>query len=76
MRADLLTYDFAGCLKTLQKYPSIDINTLLALADEISAKNYKATDFMLPMERVEEEEQPVSAVMSVINSAWNSLLKF
>jgi hypothetical protein len=63
------------CLKTLQKYPSVDIHVLLALADEISGDSYKATEFVLPMDKVE-EEPPVSSVMNVINSAWNSLLKF
>lgn len=80
-RVDLLSWDFANCLKTLQKYPSVDINTLLALADDISADNYKATEFLLPMDAIEEElTAEASPVMSVINnawnSAWNSLMKF
>eukprot|EP01127_Copromyxa_protea_P008913 TRINITY_DN2058_c0_g1_i1.p1 TRINITY_DN2058_c0_g1~~TRINITY_DN2058_c0_g1_i1.p1 ORF type:complete len:439 (+),score=94.77 TRINITY_DN2058_c0_g1_i1:122-1318(+) len=70
-RTELLSYDFAFSLKLLQKYPPIDINTLLALADDIADKNYVASDFVLP-EDEEIQEEPVAVVMNALSSAWKA----
>eukprot|EP01127_Copromyxa_protea_P008914 TRINITY_DN2058_c0_g2_i1.p1 TRINITY_DN2058_c0_g2~~TRINITY_DN2058_c0_g2_i1.p1 ORF type:complete len:460 (+),score=118.67 TRINITY_DN2058_c0_g2_i1:58-1437(+) len=75
-REDFLSYDFANSLKTLQKYPPIDINNLLALADEVADKNYRASSFLLPSEKPQAQAQASGSIMNALTGAWGKLLKF
>jgi len=75
-RDDLLSYDFAGCLKLLQKYPPVDMNILLYLADEVACADYRASDFVIPGEGKPQKEVDLGNVISVINTAWSSLVSF
>lgn len=52
MRGELLGMQFADALKLLQKYPSTEISHILIIADEIAVSDYKASDFVLPEEKL------------------------
>jgi len=75
MRGELLGMQFADALKLLQKYPSTEISHILIIADEIAVSDYKASDFVLPEEKltIETDTGVLDSIVNVFNSFKFSL---
>jgi len=68
LRDQLLPFTFAEALKLLQKYPPTDIGYILSLAHRVMDPNYKASDFILPEDKLTLMEQGSSVIDSIFGA--------